>query len=333
MHAVEVDTKGATVGRASAATRRAELTSLDLNLLVPLHALLTERSVSRAARQVLLSQPAMSHALRRLRSLFADPLLVRQGSNYELTALAAALVDPVTDLLSMIDHTVNLAPGFDPATDSREITIRASEYATVVFLQPLIGSLGHTAPGLSLKIEPFREPLPDVLRHGATDFVVAPPGFAPGFPGEPLFEDSFVCVACARHPTLTGELSLETFSSLPHASAVLFDHSMRKGLVLAEHFETHGVHRNVVVETDNFLVLPYLVRGTTMLALMPRRLAGLMNRDGSLSLYPLPVATPGFSQMLFWNPIKATDPALVWFRTFLRRRAMELDIHPIRPGV
>src|SRR4051812_11588011 len=122
------------------------LSQVDLNLLVALDALLSERNVTRAGERVGLSQPAMSSALSRLRRLFQDELLVREGRVYELTLLAQELRDPLQNILEMIDQTIEKKPAFDPAVDKRTFTIVASDHMAFLVLQPLVRRLTMEAP-------------------------------------------------------------------------------------------------------------------------------------------------------------------------------------------
>ena len=125
------------------------LGGLDLNLLVALDALLSERSVTRAAQRVGLSQPGMSNALGRLRRLFDDPLLVRQGATLVPTARAQALIGPVHDALELIRGALDAPAAFDPATDRRAFRLSCSDYSVLMLIGPLVRALAADAPGSS----------------------------------------------------------------------------------------------------------------------------------------------------------------------------------------
>src|SRR4051812_45004924 len=130
------------------------LRNVDLNLLVVLDALLAERNVSRAGRRLGLSQPAASSSLARLRKMFGDPLLVRQGREFTLTAEAERLVQPVREILNLVERTIEQRPEFDPSTDRRTFSISASDYATLVLLSPFVRAAAAEAPGVTIHVLP-----------------------------------------------------------------------------------------------------------------------------------------------------------------------------------
>src|SRR5215208_4035317 len=141
------------------------LAQIDLNLLVSLDALLTERHVTRAADRVGLSQPAMSSALARLRVMFGDELLVRVGREYQATALAHDLEEPLGQLLQLAEETVQRRPSFDPASDKRVFTIVASDYSAYLALRPLLTLVSKEAPGVTIQIR--RAATPELERSEA----------------------------------------------------------------------------------------------------------------------------------------------------------------------
>ena len=141
------------------------LAGVDLNLLVALDALLAERSVTRAAERVGLSQPGMSNTLARLRKLFGDPLLVREGLTLVPTPRAESLRQPVADALSLIQHALDDRPGFDPAADQATFTVSCSDYSLLMLIGPLVRRLAAAAPGLTIQVLP-RAPDPVRLLRG-----------------------------------------------------------------------------------------------------------------------------------------------------------------------
>ena len=169
-------------GVASAGEEGINLRKYDLNLLVALHALLRERSVTRAGERLGLSQSAMSSELRRLRQMFGDDLLVRVGRQNHLTALARELVEPVEQIVTAIGQTISRRPSFEPASETRTFTISMSDYAAWALLHPLVQRLQEEAPGITVHVHPLhglnsRAPL---LLHGHPCSLhrrrVSPPG-------------------------------------------------------------------------------------------------------------------------------------------------------------
>ncbi|HEX6744864.1 MAG TPA: LysR family transcriptional regulator, partial [Solirubrobacteraceae bacterium] len=151
------------------------LGGLDLNLLVALDALLSERSVTRAAQRVGLSQPGMSNALGRLRRLLDDPLLVRQGSTLVPTARAEALIGPVQEALEIIRRALDVPAGFDPATDRRSFRLSCSDYSVLMVIGPLVRALAAEAPGVLVEVLPRLADAGRALLNGDVDLVIEPP--------------------------------------------------------------------------------------------------------------------------------------------------------------
>ena len=147
---------------------------LDLNLLVALNALLTERSISRAAEKIHLSQPATSNALSRLRSYFEDELLVSSGRQLLLTPRAMALIEPVREVLMRIDSTIATQPDFSPLTEQRDVTLLASDFTTTVLVPRLLEVLHREAPGLRIHLRSQTQRPDEMLEQGKADFLIIP---------------------------------------------------------------------------------------------------------------------------------------------------------------
>ena len=156
------------------------LAGVDLNLLVSLEALLAERSVTRAADRVGLSQPGMSNTLARLRKLFDDPLLVREGLGLVPTPRAESLRQPVQEALSLIRHALDDRPGFDPASDHVTFTVSCSDYSLLMLIGPLVRHLAAAAPGLTIQVLPRAADAVRLLRDGDADLVIEPAEIMPG---------------------------------------------------------------------------------------------------------------------------------------------------------
>src|SRR5437016_3518266 len=198
-----------------------KLKNADLNLLVALDAMLSERNITRAAERLSLGQPATSAALRRLRHLFGDPLLVRRGRVMELTPLAQALVAPVREILEGIDGLLSIRPEFNPGCDDRSFSVMASDYVALVLLRPLLGRLDAVAPNVRVSVLPITMPFRTMLGRGETDLVLFPIEVDPGmraFPHRTLFTDRYVCTVWGQHPQVGDEITLDMLSSLPYLS-------------------------------------------------------------------------------------------------------------------
>src|SRR5579883_656646 len=165
------------------------LRKYDLNLLVALDALLRYRSVTRAGERIGLTQSAMSGELRRLRRMFGDPLLVRVGREYQLTALASELIEPVQDVIARIERTIGHRTSFNPAAESRRFSVAMSDYAMLLLLQPLLRRVGLEAPGITVEVHPFEEQIPRLLGQRTADLVIGPAFDLAGTHAERLFSD------------------------------------------------------------------------------------------------------------------------------------------------
>lgn len=193
-----------------------KLANLDLNMLVSLDALLQERSVSRAAARLGLSQPSLSASLARLRRHFRDDLLARVGNRYELTPLAEQLAELTTSALAAVARVFASDPDFDPATAEREFTVLVSDYAISV-LGPGLAALLPQAPNVRLRLHQI--PTPAVNATGQAlrdvDAMVFPHGYLSDLPSQQLFTDRWVCIVAAGHPDIGEKLTMTDLEELP----------------------------------------------------------------------------------------------------------------------
>lgn len=218
------------------------LTNVDLNLLPALDALLGERHVTRAAERLSIGQSAMSSALGRLRRHFGDPLLVRAGCEYRLSALAESLVDPVRELLAAADDILGKHNSFEPATAERTFTIMTSDYATMLLLKPLLAEMTAEAPGIRFRVTAFADDFEERLRRAGVDLLICPmqlSGALNDLPRAVLFEDQYVLVGDRDNPDLKSPVDIEEFRSLRYVGnpllvdAQLAAHGIRRTAELA----------------------------------------------------------------------------------------------------
>ena len=181
---------------------------LDLNLLVALDALLTEKNVTRAGERVFLSQSTMSNALSRLRQYFDDELLVQVGARMELTPRAALLHDAVRDVLVRIDTTIAAKPAFDPTESEREFTLFVSDYSMEVLIPGMLALASEQRSRVRFNLQPQVSQPHRHLERGEADLLIIPQAFcSPDHPLDGLFEDQFVCVVWRDSALAQGELS------------------------------------------------------------------------------------------------------------------------------
>ncbi|GAA0240185.1 LysR family transcriptional regulator [Actinomadura nitritigenes] len=297
------------------------LASLDLNLLVALRALLEERNVTRAGRRIGLSQPATSAALARLRHHFADDLLVRTGNAYELTPLGTALVVPCATACGLLERLFTSRAEFDPATERREYTIIASDYAVAVFGAALARALHAASPASSLV---FQQVGPEIAENtdatlSAVDGLLMPHGVVSGLPTVELYRDEWVCVVAADHPDVGDGLTMDDLARLPW---VVYQRPY--DAPAARQLGMLGLEPRVEVSVQSFQLLPSLVAGTRRVALIQRRLAELLAPIADVRVLPCPFEAVPVQEALWWHPVHTQDAAHIWLRETAARVAAGL---------
>ncbi|MEI9951777.1 MAG: LysR family transcriptional regulator [Pseudomonadota bacterium] len=292
------------------------LSSIDLNLLVILRALLRERHVTRAARQVGLSQSATSHALSRLRELCDDPLLVRHGRSLALTPRATRLLPGLERGLAELHGVVKSEPAFDPKRARRSFSLGMADYGQALLLRPLLRTLQVAAPEIDLNVVSFPN-FSELLESGELDLAISLTGsIAPGLSRQAMFDDGFVCMVRSGHPQVRGKLTLDRYLSLRH---VVVAPSGTTGSFVDTELERRGLARRVALRVSSFLVVPIVVAETDFISTAPELLARRMAKRFSLRLMPTPLEVPRFGLSLAWHPRLDADPAHRWLREFVSR--------------
>src|SRR5215472_14176513 len=310
-----------------------ELSSVDLNLLVALDALLDERSVTRAADRLGLSQPGMSNTLARLRRLFGDPLLVREGLMLVPTPRADSLRQPVQEALALIRRALDNRDGFDPATGHATFTVSCSDYSLLMLIGPLVRHVAATAPGLTIQVVPRAADAVRLLRDGEADFVIEPVEIMPDvtLPRSRLFADRWLCCVWEGTAKVGDRMTMETYLRLGHLvySAVRGHPISLVDTYLAE----AKVPRRIEFTVESFLLAPFLLQGTDLVTLVPARAASHLRRTAAVRFLEPPLPLPSITEMLWWNPRHTVDPAHAWLRARIAEIAAELDqADPSAPG-
>lgn len=290
-----------------------DLRRIDLNALVALDALLSECSVTRAAERLGIGQPAASAALARLRKLFDDPLLFKDGRRLQRTRLAESLMVPLGEALNSIDSLVSMSESFDPSTARRTFTVVASDYVSVVYIRPLLAHLEQRAPGVRLNVTPVEAMYAVGLRRGEADMVVIPRAFAEGsleFGQMPLFDDSYVGAVWEEHPDVGDSFTLEQMSTLPY---LMYNPPAQNSIVESQ-LDRLGIKRNVEVTTTSLVAAPLMLPGTRMYTMMHRRLAVLMVDLAPLRIVRAAVPLASLQENLYWPRHLTHDPGHCWMR-------------------
>ena len=284
------------------------LSQVDLNLLVALDALLAERNVTRAGERVGLSQPAMSSALSRLRRLFQDELLVREGREYHLTSLAQDLRGPLQDILHLIDETIEKRPAFDPTVDRRTFTIIASDHMAYLVLQPLFTRLATEAPGVTLQIHPLIPP----IDSGEADLSISYDHALPNIESQILFRDRWVCAVWSGNADVGESMTMAEYKALPHLG---YGETVRELTGLADRTASLLYpERHVAVSVETFFLLPFLLQGTKMVAFIHEGLGRRLAAISDIRLVEPPFEIPMMAEAMFWHPRYTADPAHRWLR-------------------
>ena len=292
--------------------------NLDLNLLPALDALLTEGSVTGAARRLGLSSSAMSRTLARLRSATGDPLLVRAGRGLVPTPRAAELRDRVHELAREARAVLSPQTGqLEIATLERTFAIRANEGFVELFSAPLVAAVANAAPRVRLRFAP--KPVKDAepLREGQIDLEIGVLGeFAPEVRTHFLFRDKFLGVVRDGHPLLKGPVTPEGYAASRHIVA------SRRGSFTGpvdDALEELGLSREVIAVVPGFPDALRVARQSDLVALVPRSclgngLVGAESFSRGLVSFELPVPTPEILISAMWHPRMDADPAHRWFR-------------------
>ncbi len=302
---------------------------LDLNLLFALDALLKEKNVTRAAERVLISQPAMSGALNKLRYHFDDPLLERQGRGLELTHKAKALREPLTEFMVLAERMLNHTPTFEPATDARIFTIAMSGYCAEIFGVPLVRRILKCSENVSIQIIDLTIESLVAVKEGQIDFCITveegsmsdgPKGYE-GLESVNVYNDEFVLVSAAKNKAIKGAVGYAGFCKLPYVET-----RFGNGLIsIVEHSLRRNKERPVTRAcVPSFLKALAMLSDTSMVTIAPSRLYETYKSVFGLGATNVPFKLPSLKETLFWHPRNENDPSHVWMREIMLEVAGEL---------
>jgi DNA-binding transcriptional LysR family regulator len=290
-----------------------ELRDLDLNLLLVFAELVRERSVSKAAHNLGMSQPGMSNALSRLRALLGDDLLLRTGRGMQPTPYAERLAGPLNEALRLIHGVVNLEMDFDPSTSNRSFTIAMTDIGEIDFLSNLMRALERVAPDVSLStVRKGASNLKDELETGAVDVAVGwLPDLNAGMFQRRLTASQYVCAFRKGHALDKGHVTLDEFRRANHLVVI----SANTGHVMVEHdLERMGIRRNVKLQIPHFAAVGHILSETDLIATLPGRLVNRSIVPFDLAWAPLPVKLEPIPLNVFWSAKYHRDPANQWLR-------------------
>ncbi|MCW2394026.1 MULTISPECIES: LysR family transcriptional regulator [unclassified Sphingobium] len=295
---------------------------LDLNLLVALDILIELKSVSRSARQLNLTQPAVSAALNRLRDYFGDELLVTSGRAMLLTPKAEELRDPVREALIFIHSKITTPASFDPKTAERRIVLCGSDYSFDVLLAEVLRRSAKIAPGLTYDFIPIDWRAGERLERGEIDLYLTISGYLlSGHPKETLWEDE-QCVIAWNQGRYAESLTASDFAEAGHA--VAYFGPDRQQSIAERNYQALHVERRVEVRLPNFSLLPAAVIGTDRVATIHRRHARHYARLLPIVIHDAPITLDRVVGEVQWHRLRTSDAAISYVRSMIVDCAAEI---------
>lgn len=289
------------------------ISKVDLNLFVVFEAIYAEGSITRASLKMNLTQPAVSHALGRLRQLFDDPLFERQGHTMVPTPLARSIIDPVRHSLRGFELTLHGTERFDAATSERTFTLALRDVLEATMLPQLMTSIASAAPSVGLNaLRVERRELENELAAGTLDAAIdVTLPLSPDILRSRVVVDRTVVLARRDHPQVRGTLDLDGYLAQEHILAS----SRRRGPGLEDlELSRMGLQRRVRMRCQHYFAACRVVSQTDLLLTMPERYARVLNQQFDNQILPLPLAMPQIDSYLYWHANVDNDPANRWLR-------------------
>jgi DNA-binding transcriptional LysR family regulator len=304
-----------------------KLGAIDLNLLVVFDAVMQERSVTRAGQRVGLSQPAMSHALSRLRHMLQDELFIRSPKGMLPTPRAEELAVPVRTALDGLQQSLEPTQ-FDPSKANRRFRIAVDNYAAVVLVGILAARIGKIAPQVLLEFQPSGTlKIIDLLDRGELDLAIGPfsePGER--FSHQLLVKDEFVAVLRKNHPATNRELSIDKFAALPHLEISSVRHATD---FIDQALARRKLVRRVALRAP-FLSAVRILVSSDMVSVLPRRIAEELMHHRPLAIRALPLSSAVIETAMIWPRWLDNQPAHSWLRDIVAGVSRDLHAEAIK---
>lgn len=290
------------------------LAALDLNLLVALDALLLEANVSRAAMRIGLSQPAASHALRRLRDVLGDPLLVRVGARMELTPRAQALREPLAQALDQV-RGLFIPDDFDAVRSERRFRMMMPDLAVELLVPPLMERIAAVAPNVRIDIVPWRGPAIMTAEFARTiDLVISIGDAFKGFHRQLLYTDRDALAVRRGHSAGAKLGRRDIFLKARHVAVVIRGQNVD---LIDDWLGTKGIERRIALVVPGYIEALHIVARTDLVAFVPSRLIAALAKPLAL-ITVTPPFDPGIDQQFMFHPTRAQlDPGSIWLRKLM----------------
>jgi len=293
-----------------------DVRAFNLNLVSALDALLRHRAVGAAAREVGVSQSAMSHSLAKLREQLDDPLLVPQGRRFELTARAQTIAAELPELLDRLGATLGGGTSFDPPTAELTVRIATVDYFEFTVLPTLMAYLRQHAPGVRLSLERLTADSSALLQAGRLDFILGGTMMVrgAGLQCAELFQEPFTVIARQGHPSIRRRLTLEAYLEAVH---VVVRFEGRGTPVVDRILERAGHERTVGLYVPHFVTAPLVVSESDMVCTIARTVAQRARSLVGIRMFAPPIELPSAPIRMWWPQVHEHDPARTWFRRLL----------------
>ncbi len=302
--------------------RITHLRQSDLNLLIVFAAVAEERNVTRAASRLLLSQPAVSRALQRLREMFHDDLLVRASSGYEPTPKGRRLLQELSTILPRLDRLLS-GEDFDPRQEETTFRIAVTDHASHVLCPLICRMVLPKADKVSIEFVSFGDQTFEAIEKGRLDLMLnADDGYLPPrFASEMIFDDSYSCVA-ARENKYPRALTLKQYLAAEHVGVGIWDELQT---LPDKRLAGIGVKRRCPIWVPYFTAAVRCVPDTHLLATVPTCIARFESNNLSLRVLKPPEVLGRFNYLMAWHPRMNTDAAHIWLRRAIREAGMALS--------
>lgn len=293
------------------------LTGCDLNLLIVFDAIFRENNLTLAGRRLGLTQSAMSHALTRLRTLFHDPLFVRQGHRMFPTPLAEELHLNVHKIIDLAEKTFEDHGSFDPGHSMRTFNIAMQDYPMMVLLPRLLREIRSSAPHINIRIFHLNmESRKIALDDGDIELVIGVrQEFGSNIHQQHLFRDRDVCILREDHPSIFDELSFEQYMDAEFIGLAVSEFGME---AIDKQLAEIGARRKIRVTVEQEVAVPHLVGTTDLLANVAELVAREYIDRFPIKILPIPVGTHQFDIMQYWHARNHLDPGHNWLRKCLK---------------
>lgn len=286
--------------------------NFDLNLIRIFEAVLRTRSVTGAAAELGCGQPAISHALSRLRDVFKDPLFLRRQSGMMPTPYALELSKSFGSATRLIERSLNIPEEFDFASAEREFNVVMGDISAVVLLPKFVSYLRRFAPGISLNIKEL--PASDTregLQSGRINLAIGHlPTLKGGFHQQKVQSEKFVCMMRADHPAARQQLTVADLKRLPHGLVT----TRGTGYDIEAIFEKARLKDAIVLNIAHYLAVPMIVSTTDLVVTIPNQLGEVFGEKHDFVLVKHPLTLPRFTVCQYWHARYDRDPANRWLR-------------------